>query len=106
MSNHASGRTKRDWLAFDGADFLALKIVLGIVVIGSILFGLGGVLVQFALGIADNAIQTTGRLPDGGGPTFLFEFTPLPLAVMIVIALVGEAFRRGVVLRDDVEGLV
>jgi hypothetical protein len=33
-------------------------------------------------------------------------FTPVPLVVMIAIALVGEAFRRGVVLREDVEGLV
>jgi hypothetical protein len=208
MSDHATGGTKRDWLAFDGADYLALKIVLGIVVIGSILFGLGGpvvaaatnsplpvsytakvtsgielprgatldgeptvklllsdaalgerltqalpdlliaamtvavawllfqllrdtqaqepftrrnvrrinmialviglggVLVQFALGIADNAIQTSGRIPDQGDPSFVFTFAPLPLVAGIVIALIGEAFRRGVQLRDDVEGLV
>lgn len=37
---------------------------------------------------------------------WLAFFTPLPLVVMLVIALIGEAFRRGVELRDDVEGLV
>jgi hypothetical protein len=34
------------------------------------------------------------------------SFTKLPLVVVAVIALVGEAFRRGVALRHDVEGLV
>jgi hypothetical protein len=70
----------------------------------ALLVGVGGMVVQLAGGIADNAIQTSGRLsrPD----TLTFAFTPLPLAVMIVIALVGEAFRRGVLLREDVEGLV
>jgi len=42
MSAHASGRSKRDWLAFDGLDYLITKIVLGIAVVGSVLFGLGG----------------------------------------------------------------
>src|SRR5450631_72272 len=70
----------------------------------ALIVGVGGMLVQFAGGVADNAIQTTGRLPRP--ETLTFTFTLLPLAVMIVIALVGEAFRRGVVLRDDVEGLV
>jgi len=32
--------------------------------------------------------------------------TPLPLVLMLAIALIGEAFRRGIVLRRDVEGLV
>jgi hypothetical protein len=206
MDANASGRTRRDWLAFDRSDYIGAKIILGIVLVGSVLFGLigpilntvnnaplpvtytskvtsgiplphgatldgpatvqvlltdvsfgerltqaipafigagltiaialllfqllrstqagepftrrnvwrintialivglGGMLVQFAGGVADNAIQTTGRLPRPD--TLTLTFTPLPLAVMIVIALVGEAFRRGVVLRDDVEGLV
>jgi Protein of unknown function (DUF2975) len=206
MDANASGRTKRDWLAFDRSDYIGAKIILGIVLVGSVLFGLigpilntvnnaplpvtytskvtsgiplphgatldgpatvqvlltdatvgerltqaipafmvagltiaialllfqllrstqagepftrrnvlriniialiiglGGMLVQLAGGIADNAIQTTGRLTSPG--TFTFSFTLLPLAIMMVIALVGEAFRRGVVLRDDVEGLV
>jgi hypothetical protein len=67
--------------------------------------GVGGMLVQLAGGVADNAIQTTGRLPDAAF-SLQMTFTPLPLAVMMVIALVGEAFRRGVVLREDTEGLV
>lgn len=208
MDANASGRTKRDWLAFDGLDYLITKIVLGIAMVGSVLFGLGGPIrdaitnaplpvsysakvtsgiplprgathdgnatvelmltdatlgerltqalpelliaamtiavawllyqllrdtqskepftrrnvwritttalivgigmwpVQFAQGVADNMIQTSGRIPDQGDPSFVFTFTPLPLAAGIVIALIGEAFRRGVQLRDDVEGLV
>jgi hypothetical protein len=72
----------------------------------ALVVGLGWILAQFAQGVADNAIQTTGRLPDRGGLTFVFTFTPVPLVVMLVIALIGEVFRRGVQLRDDVEGLV
>jgi hypothetical protein len=67
--------------------------------------GVGGMLVQLAGGFADNAIQATGRLP-GDAFSFQMTFTPMPLALMMVIALVGEAFRRGVVLREDTEGLV
>ena len=208
MDAKASGKTKRDWLAFDRADYLATKIILGIAVVGSVLFGLGGPVVdaatnaplpvsyttkvtsgielprgathdgnatmdlllkdptlgerlvqalpeflvaaltiavawllfrllrstqagepftkrnvrrintialivglggvmgQLAQAIADNAIQTTGRLPDRVDLTLGATFTPLPLVVMLVIALIGEVFRRGVQLRDDVEGLV
>jgi hypothetical protein len=208
MDANASGRTKRDWLAFDGLDYLITKIVLGIAVVGSVLFGLGGpirnavtnaplpvsystkvtsgiplprgathdgnatvelLLTDATLGerltqalpqlliaamaiavawllyqllrdtqsnepftrrnvwritataliigigmwpvlitqfMADNMIQMSGRIPDQGDPSFVFTFTPLPLAAGIVIALIGEAFRRGVELRDDVEGLV
>jgi len=72
----------------------------------ALLVGLGGLLVQLAGGFADNAIQTSGRLPHPDTLTLEMTFTPLPLVVMIAIALVGEAFRRGVVQRDDVEGLV
>lgn len=72
----------------------------------ALVIGIGGVLVQFVQGIADFAIQTMGRLPDRSDLTYVFTFTPLPLVVMLVIALIGEVFRRGVQLRDDVEGLV
>ena len=208
MQARASGKTKRDWLAFDRTDYLGAKIILGVAVVGSVLLGLagpildavknaplpvsykatvpngialprgathdgyatmellfkdptlgerlaqalpefliaaltiavawllfrllrstqagepftkrnvrrintialivgiGGVMGQLAQGIADNAILTTGRLPDRGGLPFVFTFSPLPLVAMLVIALIGEAFRRGVQLRDDVEGLV
>ena len=208
MHANASGKTTRDWLAFDRTDYLGTKIILGVAVVGSVLFGLGGpildavknaplpvsykatvpkgialprgathdgyatmelllkdptlgerlaqalpelliaaltiavawllfrllrstqagepftkrnvrrintialaiglgwILVQFAQGVADNMIQTSGRIPDQGDPSFVFTFTPLPLVVMLVIALIGEVFRRGVQLRDDVEGLV
>ena len=208
MTANGTGRTKRDWLAFDRLDYLVTVIALGIAVVGSVLFGLGGPIrdavtnatlpvsystkvtsgiplprgathdgdvtvelmltdatlgerltqalpellfaamtiavawllyqllrstqagepftrrnvmrlnvialtvgigwmpVQFAQGVADNMIQASGRIPDQGGPTFVFTFTPLPLVAGIVIALIGEAFRRGVELRDDVEGLV
>ena len=71
----------------------------------ALIVGVGGMLVQLAGGVADNAIQNTGRLPDAAF-SFQMTFTPLPLAVMFAIALVGEAFRRGVVLREDTEGLV
>ena len=72
----------------------------------ALIVGIGGMLVQLAQGFADNAIHTTGRLPDPSDLTFVMTFTPLPLVVMLVIALVGETFRRGIVLRHDVEGLV
>lgn len=72
----------------------------------ALVIGIGGTLAQLAQGVADNAIHTTGRLSDPRDLTFLMTFTPLPLVVMLVIALIGEAFRRGVELRDDVEGLV
>ena len=72
----------------------------------ALIVGLGGLLVQLTGGVADNAIQTSDRLPHPDPLTLEMTFTPVPLVVMIVIALVGEAFRRGVVLREDVEGLV
>jgi hypothetical protein len=72
----------------------------------ALMVGLGGLLVQLAGGVADNAIQTSGRLPHPDTLTLEMTFTPLPLVAMIAIALVGEAFRRGIVLREDVEGLV
>lgn len=72
----------------------------------ALIVGLGGMLVQFAGGVADNAIQTSGRLPRTVTLPLEMTFTPLPLVAMLAIALVGEAFRRGVVLREDVEGLV
>ena len=208
MDANKTGRTKRDWLVFSHLDYLITKIVLGIAVVGSVLFGLGGPIrdavtnaplpvsystkvtsgiplprgathdgdatvelmltdatlserltqalpelliaamtiavalllyqllrdtqagepftrrnvwristtalivgiggmpVQFVQGVADNMIQTSGRIPDQGDPSFVFTFGPLPLVAGIVIALIGEAFRRGVQLRDDVEGLV
>lgn len=208
MGAKASGKTQRDWLAFDRADYLATRIILGIAVAGSVLFelggpvvdavnnaplavsytttinggvqlprgathdgeatlellltdatlgerfgqalpqlflaamtiavawllfqllrstqvgdpfirrnvrrintialivGLGGTLVQVFQSFADNATQLSGRLPDPSSLTFEMSLSPLPLVVMLVIALVGEAFRRGVELRDDVQGLV
>lgn len=72
----------------------------------ALIVGFGGLLAQFAQGFADNAIYTTGRLPKPSTLTMEMTFTPLPIVVMLVVALIGEAFRRGIVLRDDVEGLV
>ena len=223
MDANASGRTERDWLAFDHLDYLAAKIILSIAVIGSTLLGLGGpvvaaatntpvpvsyttkvssgiqlprgathdanadgettvqllltdatpgerfgqalpgllvaamtiavawmlfqllrstqagepfnrrnvrrisltaliigvggTLAQVAEGFANSAIYTTGRLPDQAGRSFemliksLNEVVnapgaPLPIVCMLVLGLVGEVVRRGVELRDDVEGLV
>jgi hypothetical protein len=71
----------------------------------ALIVGVGGMLVQFAGGFADNAIYASDRLPDADF-SFDLTFTPMPLAAMMVIALVGEAFRRGVALREDTEGLV
>ena len=68
----------------------------------ALIVGVVGMLTQYAQGFANSAIYTSGRLPDRTG--FLFEATLTPLPV--VAMLVGEAFRRGVALRDDVEGLV
>jgi hypothetical protein len=74
----------------------------------AIIVGIGGTLVQIIQGFADNAILASSRLPDSSARTLVFElsFTPIPLVVMLVIALVGEVFRRGIALRADVEGLV
>ena len=72
----------------------------------ALIVGFGGLLAQFAQGFADNAIYTTGRVPKPSGLAMVMTFTPLPIVIMLVIALIGEAFRRGIVLRDDVEGLV
>ena len=209
MNAKASGKAKRDWRRFDRADYVITKIILGVAVVGSILFGLvgpladavnkaplsmsytnkitsgielprgatyngnatveillrdatlgerlgqalpglmlagliisvawllfqllrstqggepftkrnvrrvntialivglPGMLVLFAQGFADSAIHTSGRLPDSSVTTlFEMSFTPIPLVSMLVIALIGEVFRRGVELRHDVEGLV
>ena len=74
----------------------------------ALIVGLGGMLVQLTQGFADNAIHTSGRLPDSSAaaPVFELSFTPIPLVAMLVIALVGEVLRRGIELRDDVAGLV
>ena len=72
----------------------------------ALIIGLGGMLWQMATAFADNAIYTTGRVPDLGSLPFEATFSPFPLVAMFVIALIGEAFRRGVVLREDTEGLV
>jgi hypothetical protein len=72
----------------------------------ALIVGFGGLLGQLAQGVSDNMIQTTGRVPATSSLSFVFSFTPLPIVMMLVIALVGEAFRRGIVLREDVEGLV
>lgn len=72
----------------------------------ALIVGLGGMLMQLAQGYADNAILTTGRLPRASSLTWEMTITPLPVVTMLAIALIGEAFRRGVALRSDVEGLV
>lgn len=74
--------------------------------VAALTVGIGGTLAQVAQGFADSAIYTSGRLPDAAGLSFEMIFTPVPLVVMLAIALVAEAFGRGVALRDDVEGLV
>jgi hypothetical protein len=146
---NASGTTRhawfafdrRDWLAFDRGDYLATKVILGITALGSILFGLGGFVVDAVtnapLPMAYTTVVPSGiALPSGttrNGPAtielLLTDATvgerlgqAIPGALLLTItvavvwllfqllrsiqALVGEAFRRGVVLRDDVGGLV
>jgi len=68
--------------------------------------GFGGSLVQLAWAVADNAIYTSDRLPKPDNGIIGMTFTLTPLVAMMVIFLIGETFRRGVALRDDVEGLV
>ncbi|MHB8188116.1 MAG: DUF2975 domain-containing protein [Dermatophilaceae bacterium] len=72
----------------------------------ALIVGIGGVLVPFAQGYADSSFNLTGRLPDPPTVTFGMSLPPWPLVAVLVVALIGEAFRRGVVLRNDVEGLV
>jgi hypothetical protein len=72
----------------------------------AVIVGVGGMLAQFAQGVSESMIQTSGRVPATGSLLFVFSFTPLPIVIMLVIGLIGEAFRRGVVLREDTEGLI
>ena len=74
----------------------------------ALIVGVGGTVTQFVQGFADSAILTSGRLPDSSANGLIFElsFSLFPLVVMLLLALIGEAFRRGVELREDVEGLV
>jgi hypothetical protein len=72
----------------------------------ALIVGLGGMLAQLAQAVADNMIQTSDRVTSSGSLSFVFSFTPLPIVIMLVIGLVGEAFRRGIALREDTEGLV
>jgi hypothetical protein len=72
----------------------------------ALIVGFGGVLWQLASAVADNAIYATDRLPRLAYLPFEATFSLFPLLAMFVIALIAEAFRRGVVLRDDVEGLI
>ena len=208
MNTNASGKTKRDWLAFSRADYVATKVILGVAVVGSVMSGLvrpvvdaatgaplpasyitkvtnnidlprgathdgvatldlllndatigerftqalpglvfaglsiavgwllfqllrstqsgepftmrnvrriqaialvvgaGGIVGQYAVGFADSMVVITRDLPDTPSLFFGFSFSLGPIAAGIVIALIGEAFRRGVELRQDVEGLV
>jgi uncharacterized membrane protein len=74
----------------------------------AVIIGFSGLLLQFAQDIAHNAMSISDRLP---GPSDVAgsphpPFTLLPVVVMIVLLIIGEAFRRGVALREDVEGLV
>jgi Protein of unknown function (DUF2975) len=71
----------------------------------ALIVGFVGTLGPLAQGMADSTIYTTGRLPE---PETLYigTISLAPLAVMMVILLIGETFRRGVALRDDVEGLI
>ena len=72
----------------------------------ALIVGVGWVLAQFAEGLADSMVNITRSLP--ATPTLIFEFSfsAGPLVAMLVIFLLAEVFRRGVKLRDDVEGLV
>ena len=72
----------------------------------ALVVGLGGTISQFAQGVADNAPYTSGRVPQTREMIFTMTFTPLPLVVMMVIFVISETFRRGIALREDVEGLV
>ena len=51
-------------------------------------------------------VTITRRLPTTPNQFFGFSFSLEPLVAMLVILLLAEVFRRGVKLRDDVEGLV
>lgn len=131
MGTSTSRTTTRSWrtfvtkdrLAFDRADYLGAKIIPGILRSTragepftrrnvmrlsaiALTVGIGGLLTQYAQGFANSAIYPTGRLPDRAGLSFEMTLTTLPLVVMLMVALIAEAFRRGVTLRDDVEGLV
>jgi len=72
----------------------------------ALIFGAGGILAQYAEGFADSMVTITRRLPTTPNQFFGFSFSLEPLVAMLVILLLAEVFRRGVKLRDDVEGLV
>ena len=72
----------------------------------ALVVGLGWTVAQVAQGVADSAMYGSGRVPAPSTMFFTMTFSPLPLVVMMVILLISETFRRGVALREDVEGLV
>jgi hypothetical protein len=72
----------------------------------ALVVGLGWTVAQLAQGVADSAMYGSGRVPAPSTMFFTTTFSPLPLVAMMVILLIGETFRRGVALREDVEGLV
>jgi Protein of unknown function (DUF2975) len=72
----------------------------------ALVVGLGWTMSQLAQGVADSAMYGSGRVPAPSTMFFTMTFSPLPLVAMMVIALIGETFRRGVALREDVDGLV
>lgn len=72
----------------------------------ALVVGVGGIVEQYAAGFADSMVVLTRGLPDTPSLFFGFSFSPGPVVAMLVIVLLAEVFRRGVALRDDVEGLV
>ena len=72
----------------------------------ALIVGVGGIFGQYAAGFADSMVVITRDLPDTPSLFLGFSFSLGPLVAMLVIFLLAEVFRRGVALRDDVEGLV
>ncbi len=72
----------------------------------AVVVGMGAVIVSLAQAVCDLVLSDRALL--GQDESWVFELS-LPfgyLAVMLVVAAIAEAFRHGVRLRDDVEGLV
>jgi hypothetical protein len=72
----------------------------------AVVVGMGAVVVSVVGAICDFLLADPGAVGDGVQRAFELSLPIGFLAVMLVIAAIAEAFRHGVQLRDDVDGLV
>jgi hypothetical protein len=72
----------------------------------AVVVGAGAIVVSLAEAVCDFVLVADGALGAGARQVFEMSLPLALLAVALVIAAIAEAFRVGVRLRDDVDGLV